>query len=207
MATSESGRGSRARGSGRARTPRQARPAVRRPRTRSTVTTEPARHTDTRDDVVDDTSADTGAVAVLERPEDDRLVRLPTMWHRLASVNSKRALGTLLVLVLLALTLAVPVRTYLAQRGEFNRLQAENEQLAQDVDHYQRRVTEQNDPAYIESQARDRLQYVMPGEKPVVLTYPYRDRRQAEEQKAREYAANPWYQNLWDAVSTPPEGQ
>ncbi|GAA3964974.1 septum formation initiator family protein [Gordonia caeni] len=152
-------------------------------------------------------TADTGAVAVLERPEDDRIDGLPAVWQRLASVNSKRALGTLLVLVLLALTLAVPVRTYLAQRGEFNRLQAENEQLAHEVDHYQRRVTEQNDPAYIENQARDRLQYVMPGEKPVVLTYPYRDRRQAEEQKAREYAANPWYQNLWDAVSTPPEGQ
>lgn len=197
MGTSESGRGSRARGSGRART-RQARPAAHRTRTRSTVT--PAGR-DTPD------TTDTGAVAVLEAPVDEPIVRMPAVFSRLASVNSKRALGTLVVLVLLALTLAVPTRTYLAQRGEFNRLQAENEQLAREVDHYQRRVTEQNDPAYIEVQARDRLQYVMPGEKPVVLTHPYRDRQEAAEQRAREYAANPWYQNLWDTVSTPPEGQ
>lgn len=127
--------------------------------------------------------------------------------QRLGAVNARRAAVGLLVIALLALTLVVPMRTYLAQRAEFNRLQDENAQLSQQVGDYQRRVTELNDPAYVEQQARERLQYVMPGEKPVVLTYPAREQQAADEQKAREYAANPWYSNLWDALSTPPEGQ
>ncbi|MCK0439813.1 septum formation initiator family protein [Gordonia alkaliphila] len=132
-------------------------------------------------------------------------LRLPAIFSRFTSVNSRRVLGMALVLVLLAVTLAVPVRTYWSQRGEFNRLQAANEQLARDVEHYQRRVTEQNDPAYIEAAAREQLQYVMPGEKPLVLTYPSREQQEKAQEKERKYASNPWYQNLWDAVSTPPE--
>ncbi|GAA4752410.1 septum formation initiator family protein [Gordonia alkaliphila] len=139
-----------------------------------------------------------------DAPESAGL-RLPAIFSRFTSVNSRRVLGMALVLVLLAVTLAVPVRTYWSQRGEFNRLQAANEQLARDVEHYQRRVTEQNDPAYIEAAAREQLQYVMPGEKPLVLTYPSREQKEQAQEKERKYASNPWYQNLWDAVSTPPE--
>ncbi|GAC58382.1 hypothetical protein GOHSU_38_00210 [Gordonia hirsuta DSM 44140 = NBRC 16056] len=142
--------------------------------------------------------------AVDERPAA-RSLPMPKVLHRLASVNSRKALTGLVVLVLLALTLAVPTRTYLSQRAEFNRLAAENAQLEREVAHYQRRVTELNDPAYIENQARERLQYVMRGEKPLVLSYPAREKEAAAQQQAREYEANPWYQNLWDAVSTPPE--
>lgn len=148
--------------------------------------------------------ARTEPVEVVVEP---RSFRLPAVLQRLASVNSRRAIGLLAVLVLLALTLAVPMRTYLAQRAEFQRLQAENVQLAQDIDRYQREVTLQNDPAWIEAQARQRLQYAMPGERPLVLAFPSREKQQAEDKKAREYAANPWYQNLWDSVSTPPEAK
>ena len=123
---------------------------------------------------------------------------------RLSSVNPKRAVGMLAVLVFLALTLAVPARTYLAQRAEFNRLQTANEQLQQEIDEYQRTITEQNDPAHIEAEARQRLQYAMPGERAVVLTYPAREKQEEADRAAEAYANNPWYANLWDAMSTPP---
>ncbi|MFT4087794.1 MAG: septum formation initiator family protein [Gordonia sp. (in: high G+C Gram-positive bacteria)] len=123
------------------------------------------------------------------------------------SINPRRALVMLAIVVFLAVTLVVPIRTYLGQRAEFNRLQAQNAQLSREIGEYQQKVTEQNDPAWIENQARQRLQLVKPGETPVVLTFPDRDKQQAAEKKADEYAANPWYQNLWDAVSTPPEGK
>lgn len=139
---------------------------------------------------------------VIERPG---FLERTGLVERLATVNGKRALALAVVLVLLALTLSMPVRTYLSQRGEYNRLQAQNAQLADEVERYERKITQQNDPAYIEAQARERLQYVMPGEKPMVMSFPERDRQQAEERKAAQFAANPWYSNLWDAVSTPPE--
>lgn len=128
-----------------------------------------------------------------------------TLWQRVASVNSTRAFALTVVVILVALTLVVPIRTYLSQRSEMSRLQAQNVELSKEIADYQRKVTEQNDPAWIEAQARERLQYAMPGEKTVVLTYPSREKQKAEEKKAREYAANPWYQNLWDSLSTPPE--
>ena len=127
--------------------------------------------------------------------------------QRLGAISARRAAVGAVVLALVALTLAVPVRDNLALRSESNQAKAENASLKQEVDYYRQRVTELNDPAYVEQQARERLQFVMPGEKPVVLTYPAREEQAAEAQKAREYAENPWYSNLWDALSTPPEGK
>ncbi len=204
MSHSESGRGGRARGSGRARS-RQPRPPVRRPRTRSLSGTDQS-------------------VAVLEAPDEpivehhsQDLPRPPAgaaapallsrIAGRIASVNSRRAVAFLVVLVVLALFLAMPMRTYISQRSEFNRLQAQNVALEQEIGELTRKVNQQNDPAYIEQQARERLQYKKPGEKLVVLRFPERDQRAEQEQRDREHAARPWYDNLWDAVSTPPEDQ
>ncbi len=196
MVKSESGRGGRGRTTGRARTPGQSRPVARRPRIRSAAPVE-----------------DAAPVAVIDEPQvvsaeqESSSFRLPKVFERIAAVNARRALVLLGVLALLALTLAVPTRTYLSQRAEFDRLQEANAELEREVDYYQKRVTEQNDPAWIENQARARLQFVMPGEKQVVLRFPEKAKQQEREKAAREYAANPWYSNLWDAVSTPPEGK
>lgn len=124
---------------------------------------------------------------------------------RLHTLDPKRAVILALVIAVVALTLAMPMRTYFAQRSEFAQLANSNEQLRVQVDGYQRKVTEQGDPAYIEQQARERLGMVLPGETPLVMMYPGDDERRAAEQRADERARNPWYQNLWQSVSTPPE--
>ncbi|GAA4665765.1 septum formation initiator family protein [Gordonia humi] len=126
---------------------------------------------------------------------------------RLGRVDPKRAAVITLVVVFLALTLAVPVRTYLSQRSEFNELRAENAALQAEVAEYERKVVEQNDPAYIEAQARKRLQMVKRGERQVIVIAPSREQQEAAERAERERESNPWYQNMWDAVSTPPEGK
>ncbi len=126
---------------------------------------------------------------------------------RFSRVDPKRAAIIALVVVFLALTLAVPLRTYLSQRAEFSRLQESNSELSAEVADLQKKVTEQNDPAYIEAQARARLQYVKRGEKQVVVIAPNREQQEAADEAERVRAANPWYQNMWDAVSTPPEGK
>ncbi|MCF8611533.1 septum formation initiator family protein [Gordonia sp. HY285] len=126
---------------------------------------------------------------------------------RLGHVDPKRAAVITLVVVFLALTLAVPVRTYLSQRSEFNELQQANTQLQKEVAEYQRKAVEQNDPAYIEAKARERLQMVKRGERQVILIAPNKEQQEAAERAEREREANPWYQNMWDAVSTPPEGK
>lgn len=107
------------------------------------------------------------------------------------------------VLAIVVLTLAMPMRTYFAQQSEFDQLRESNAQLRSEVAEYQQKVNEQGDPAYTEAKARARLQYARPGETVLVLTFPGQAQRQAEEDRAAAKARNPWYGNLWDSVATP----
>ncbi|MFW0796263.1 septum formation initiator family protein [Gordonia sp. CPCC 205515] len=126
---------------------------------------------------------------------------LAARWERL---DAKRAIVLALVVSVVALTLAMPVRTYFSQRTEFEQLAVGNDRLQTEVADYQQKVNEQGDPAYIEAKARERLQFVRPGEKAVVMMYPGDDARIAAEKRAEARARNPWFSNLWDSVSTPP---
>ena len=73
-----------------------------------------------------------------------------------------------LVLVLL-LTLAGPVRQYLAGRAELTRLAAEGTALDERVAELEEQLERQDDPAYTTRQARERLAYVLPGDRLVVV--------------------------------------
>ncbi|MCF8605648.1 septum formation initiator family protein [Gordonia sp. HY442] len=203
MGESTSGRGARGRSSRRDDKSRRSRPVPRRTRSRSSD---------------DDLAALADAVAPqpsAEPAEDRRSVRgrggarppRRSMGSRFGRVDPKRAAVIALVVVFLALTLAVPVRTYLSQRSEFNELQQENAELQRQVADYEHKVVEQNDPAYIEAKARERLQMVKRGERQVIVIAPNKEQQEAAERAEREREANPWYQNIWDAVSTPPEGK
>ncbi|MGV9710692.1 FtsB family cell division protein [Gordonia sp. NPDC003424] len=150
----------------------------------------------------DDSSVETGTRTRLFATDGRmRTPRLAARWERL---DAKRAIVLALVVSVVALTLAMPVRTYFSQRTEFEQLSAGNTRLRGEVTDYQQKVNEQGDPAYIEAKARERLQFVRPGEKAVVMMYPGDDARIAAQKRAEERARSPWFSNLWDAVSTPP---
>lgn len=129
---------------------------------------------------------------------------LVARWERL---DAKRAIVLALVVSIVAITLAMPVRTYFSQRAEFEQLSAGSQQLQTEVADYQQKVNEQGDPAYIEAQARERLQFVRPGERAVVMMYPGDDARRAAEQREEARKHNPWYANLWESVATPPSAK
>lgn len=132
----------------------------------------------------------------------DRLAGLTNRW-------SNRTIGMALIVIVaaiaVALTLSAPLRNSMSDRSEFARLSASNSELRKQIAYYEQKINEQNDPAYIEAQARERLHFVYPGEKAVVMMYPGDDARKAAERKAAEHADNPWYSNLWQAVATPPK--
>ena len=73
------------------------------------------------------------------------------------------------LVLLLALTLAGPIRQYLAGRAELVQLAAEGRQLDQRAAELQEQLARQSDPAYAERQARERLTYVLPGERLVIV--------------------------------------
>ncbi|WP_448614177.1 septum formation initiator family protein [Modestobacter sp. URMC 112] len=73
------------------------------------------------------------------------------------------------LVLLLAMTLAGPVRQYVAGRQELAELAAEQEALTQRAADLQAQLDRQADPAYIAQQARERLTYVLPGDRLVVV--------------------------------------
>ncbi len=110
----------------------------------------------------------------------------------------------MVVVLLLALTLAVPLRTYLTQRGEADRLAAERVQLEEDLNDLQILEERYSDPAYIAAEARGRLRWVNPGDTPFQVQLPgdYKEPPKPEEKDPE--TAGPWYSDLWNTISEPP---
>jgi cell division protein FtsB len=73
------------------------------------------------------------------------------------------------LVLLLALTLAGPMRQFLAGRAELVQLAADGRELDQRAQSLEQQLTRQADPAYAERQARERLTYVLPGDRLVVV--------------------------------------
>ncbi|MFT3899318.1 MAG: septum formation initiator family protein [Gordonia sp. (in: high G+C Gram-positive bacteria)] len=126
---------------------------------------------------------------------------LAARWEKL---NPRRAIVLAVVIGFVALTLAMPTRTFFSQRAEADQMRSTNAALEREIADLTRKVNEQGDPAYTEAQARTRLQYARPGETPFVLEFPGREAEAKERRRAAERVANPWYVNLWDSVATPP---
>lgn len=120
-----------------------------------------------------------------------------------------RAAVLALVLAVLLVSYAYPLRTWFEQHGERSRLEQESAQLEASVDRLERELRLWKDPAYVEAMARERLNFVMPDEQGYVVV--------ADPEAERESAAGPdgvppvgegeWYERLWTSVEmadTPP---
>ncbi|NUT47196.1 MAG: septum formation initiator family protein [Saccharothrix sp.] len=117
--------------------------------------------------------------------------------------GTRRAALLAMVVCALALSIAVPLRTYLAQREELRGVTASQETLRAEVERLEGRKRELADPAHVEAEARRRLHYVRPGETPYVVQLPGDAERDLEEQRPEKQPAEDeaWYEQLWDSVA------
>ena len=84
--------------------------------------------------------------------------------------NSGRALALWTIFFILALAIAPPVKHYFTQRAQISAL---NSQLASDnkaLETARQELLLWQDPEYIKSQARERLHFVLPGERQYIVT-------------------------------------
>ena len=84
--------------------------------------------------------------------------------------NSGRALALWTIFFILALAIAPPVKHYFTQRAQISAL---NSQLASDnkaLEAARKELLLWQDPEYIKSQARERLHFVLPGERQYIVT-------------------------------------
>lgn len=84
--------------------------------------------------------------------------------------GSGRAFALGIVLFLLALTLAPPAQRYFAQRSQISALQAQVDASSQALIDAARELELWRDPEYVKTQARERLHFVLPGERQYIVT-------------------------------------
>jgi cell division protein FtsB len=113
-----------------------------------------------------------------------------------------RAVLLAALVLLLALTLAGPVRQYLAGRAELVRLAAEGRALDDRADELEQQLERQGDPEYAARQARERLTYVLPGDRLVVVVDGETVEGDAGTLPAADPAEEPqsWYEGLMESV-------
>ncbi|WP_255286256.1 FtsB family cell division protein, partial [Nocardia mexicana] len=123
--------------------------------------------------------------------------------RKILGLSTGRAVILAAVLCALALTLAVPMRTYFSQRSESAQLAQERTELEGDLARLRDRRAQQQDPAYIRSEARDRLRLVMPGETAYIVQVPGIEQPAVPAQPTRERRPDPWYTELFRSMSNP----
>ena len=119
---------------------------------------------------------------------------------------ARRAVILALVVCALALSVAVPLRNYLGQRGELAEVQQQQQRLREQVDELERQKADLQDPAQIEAEARRRLRYVRPGETPYIVQLPDSAAQSPPPTAPNSDPAEspvtpqPWYSDLWGTV-------
>jgi len=109
-----------------------------------------------------------------------------------------------LVVCMLVLSAALPLREYLSQRGDIAAERAAQASQRSRVAALQKQLERLQDPAYVRSQARSRLHFVLPGETAYVVLSPSTaavPERSAEPGPAVGPGA-PWYSQVWSSVTT-----
>ncbi|GAA4705267.1 hypothetical protein GCM10023215_51490 [Pseudonocardia yuanmonensis] len=112
--------------------------------------------------------------------------------------STRRAAILAIVVCVLALTVAVPLRNYVAQRQDLAAVQEQQRALAAEVAQLEEQKARLSNPDEVAAEARSRLGYVRPGEVPYVVQLP--DTPSAAEAEAAR-KGTPWYRTLWSDVT------
>lgn len=121
---------------------------------------------------------------------------------------ARRAAILAVVVCVLTLTIAGPVRTYFAQRAEMNQLKAAETQLRSQIEDLEQQKVKLADPVFIAAQARERLGFVMPGDIPYQVQLPPSAAQPAAPGAAETpvKSNDPWYTALWHTIADAPHG-
>ncbi|GAA2331608.1 hypothetical protein GCM10009854_03420 [Saccharopolyspora halophila] len=112
--------------------------------------------------------------------------------------STRRAAVLALLVCVMALSVAVPLRTYLSQSDELAAQRHQEKVLEAQVRELEQRREQLSDPKQIEAEARARLGYVKPGETPYIVQVP--ETPAPPSPKEPDADGVPWYEKLWKSV-------
>jgi cell division protein FtsB len=133
----------------------------------------------------------TGPSGARSRP--DLGLQPPSARSRLTS----RAAVLAVVLCAIALSLAYPVREYIAQRRQIDQLEAQRQAIDLKLSQLQQQQQRLSSNAYVEQQAQDRLHMCLPKHKCYVIINPPQPTGKAPASPA---PGTPWYERVWSSV-------
>jgi cell division protein FtsB len=110
---------------------------------------------------------------------------------------TSRAAVLAVVLCAIALSLAYPVREYIAQRRQIDQLEAQRQAVVARLDTLQAEQRHLRSNAYVEQQAQDRLHMCLPTQTCYVIISKKPPRASATPASGGGTA---WYERLWDSV-------
>lgn len=108
-----------------------------------------------------------------------------------------------IVVIALVLALAYPIKEYVGQRSEIAALEQDRREAQDRVDALTERQRQLLDPAYIEQQARARLDYAMPGDRIFVVVDTETD---TESDAAQSAADDPDGDGATESTAPPADG-
>ncbi|MES0834873.1 MULTISPECIES: FtsB family cell division protein [Nocardiopsidaceae] len=118
---------------------------------------------------------------------------------------TSRAAILALVVCVIALSLAYPLREYVAQRAQIAQLQEDRARMEESVLDLRERERELTQDEYVEREARARLHYQYPGETAYIVIPPDSE----DDDEAETGPSEPWFTTLWRSVeeadSPPPD--
>ena len=84
--------------------------------------------------------------------------------------GSGRTFSLVAVFFIFALVLAPPIQNYFTQRAQINALRAQVDSDRSALEEARLELIRWQDPDYVKAQARERLHFVMPGERQYIVT-------------------------------------
>jgi cell division protein FtsL len=108
-----------------------------------------------------------------------------------------RAAVLAVVLCAIALSLAYPVREYIAQRRQISQLETQRQAIAVKLGRLEQQQQELSSNAYVEQQAESRLHMCLPSQTCYVIINRPPPHGKATVAPA---AGTPWYERLWTSV-------
>lgn len=117
--------------------------------------------------------------------------------------TSNRVLALSVIFFVLALTIAPPVKHYFTQRAQISALKAQLSADNSALEKARQELTLWQDPEYVKSQARERLHFVLPGERQYIVTEGETEAGQNSPTKVASSLADgqPWYSRLIASIS------
>ena len=115
-----------------------------------------------------------------------------------------RFIAISVVIFIIALTIAPPAQRYFTQRAQINAVEAEIQVRQERLEQAQIELQKWRDPNYVKSQARERLHFVLPGERQYIVVGVETQESTAAKKKTavatKQFGSAPWYTKMISSI-------